>query len=210
MQYLCTKKFAAGGVDYHPGEPVPDGVILPERSGRLIKNGYISEIGAGRPASVHGAGKIYTQAEMDAMLDEAIEEAVNNTIAEMNQKQIGVAGAAAELIGAAPGAYEGTIAVAVNGPSYGENGQAMAVPATPEEIQRVFAIMQLNAEDGAREIANVESENVLILLHAADSRKTIKDAARKQAGNISSTQGDINEPTGCNATTGANTEGADT
>lgn len=203
MQYLCEKKFTAGGVDYHPGETVPDGVILPERSSKLIKNGYISEIGVGQ-------GKMYTQAEIDAMLDEAIEEAVNNTIAEMNQKQIGVAGAAAELIGAAPGAYEGTIAVAVNGPSNGENGQAMAVPATPEEIRQVFAIMQLNAEDGAREIANVESENVLILLHAADSRKTIKDAARKQAGNISPAQSVTNESTGCNATTGTNTEGADT
>ena len=69
--------------------------------------------------------------------------------------------------------------------------------------------MQMNAADGAAAIAGVKSENVLILLHAADSRKTIKDAAKKQADNIFSASGSQNEATGSNAAAGTNTEGAD-
>lgn len=104
----------------------------------------------------------------------------------------------------------GTIQIVVKGEPDGENEQAMSIPATPEEIQKVFYIMQLTAEEGAKEIAGVESENVLILLHAADSRKTIKDAARKQADNLTSSESDQNESTNSNASTGTNTEGADT
>ena len=69
--------------------------------------------------------------------------------------------------------------------------------------------MQMNATEGAEAIAGVKSENILILLHAADTRKTIKDAAKKQVDNIFSTSGRTNESAGGNATTGTNTEGAD-
>ncbi len=41
--------------------------------------------------------------------------------------------------------------------------------------------MQMNAEDGVKEIAGVTSDNVLVLLHAADSRRTVKNAAKEQA-----------------------------
>lgn len=58
---------------------------------------------------------------------------------------------------------------------------AGVVHAAPEEIRQVFAIMQANAEEGARRIAEVTDENILILLHVADSRKTIKNAARERA-----------------------------
>ncbi len=44
--------------------------------------------------------------------------------------------------------------------------------------------MQLNAEDAARAVSGVESENVLILLHAADSRKTVKTAAKERADKL--------------------------
>lgn len=58
---------------------------------------------------------------------------------------------------------------------------AGVVHAAPEEIRQVFAIMQANADEGARMIAEVTDENILILLHVADSRKTIKNAARERA-----------------------------
>lgn len=150
MQYLCTKQLTAGKVTYHPGEIIPDGVILPERSGKLIRSGYISELDLG------------------------------------------------------------TVQISVKVASDGENEQITVVPAKPEEIQQVFSIMQRTAEEGAKVIAGVTNENVLILLHAADSRKTIKDAAKKQADNIFSTSGSQNESTGGNATKSNNTEGADT
>ena len=47
--------------------------------------------------------------------------------------------------------------------------------------------MQQNASDAIEAIGQVKSENVLILLHAADSRKIVKDAAKKQAEAILST-----------------------
>ena len=36
MQYLCLKQLTAAGTTYYPGNIVPDGVILPERSSKLI------------------------------------------------------------------------------------------------------------------------------------------------------------------------------
>ena len=165
MQYLCVKQIPLAGKTYHPGEIIQDGVVLPERSLKLQRSGYISR------------------------MDEE---------------------PAAELRETEPGAFEGTIQISVKGESDGENEQITAIPATPEEIQQVFSIMQLNAEDGAKAIAEVKAENVLILLHAADSRKTIKEAAKKQADNLFSTNGVSNESSKGNEPTGTNTEGADT
>ena len=48
-------------------------------------------------------------------------------------------------------------------------------------VLKVFAIMQANADEGVRMIAEVTDENILILLHVANSRKTIKNAARERA-----------------------------
>lgn len=167
MEYLCLKHLKAGGTDYYPGDTLPDGAILPERSGKLGKSGYISEI-----------HEPWT--------------------------------AAAELKETAPGAYAGKVIVAVKSASGGEDEQTLAVPVSPEEIQQVFDIMQMGAEDGARAVTDVESENVLILLHAADSRKTVRNAAKEQADKLFSTKEIPNGSTGGNETTGTNTEGADT
>lgn len=66
----------------------------------------------------------------------------------------------------------------------GNAAQAMSVPLTEGELQHVFAIMQMNVEKATEEIEGVESENALIVLHAADSRKMVKQAAQKQAGKL--------------------------
>lgn len=62
----------------------------------------------------------------------------------------------------------------------------MSLPMKPEELQKALSVMQMNAEDGSREIQKIEEENVLILIHAADSRTTIKNAAKKQADMLNS------------------------
>ncbi len=103
-------------------------------------------------------------------------------------------------------AYDGTITISVVEENYGE---IIAVQATAEDIQHTFSIMQMNVDEGVKAIAGVESENVLILLHAADSRKTIKEAAKKQADNLFSTEGNLNEASTGNGTTVTDTEGAD-
>lgn len=103
-----------------------------------------------------------------------------------------------------------TIRIAVENEFNGENEQVVMVLARPEEIQQVFSVMQMNAEEGAKVIAGVTSENVLILLHAADSRKMIKNAAKERADRLFSGKDVLNESTAGNEGTDTNMEGAGT
>lgn len=182
MQYLCRKQLPVGGGTYRPGEIIPDGVILSERALALEKMGYISKVEPkalfeedGRPAS------FYTQEEVDAMVSEAVTLAKAEAEKEWGGRVAGLQGSAARLDETGLGVYDGTVAISVQG---AHDGQYTAIPASAEEIQQVFAIMQLNAEEGAKAVADVRSENVLILLHAADSRKTVKNAAKEQADKL--------------------------
>lgn len=135
MQYICIKQLTIGEVIYHPGEIISDGIILPERRGKLIRSGYV---------------------------------------AEMEQPVTGV--------------YNGTIQIFVKDASDEEDEKAMAISAKPEEIKQVFDILQRNTEEGVKIIANIRNENVLILLHATDNRKTIKNAVKEQADKLFSDQ----------------------
>lgn len=47
-------------------------------------------------------------------------------------------------------------------------------------------------------IEAAKSENMLIVIHACDSRAGVKKAAQKKAGNLSSTNGSTNDPAGGN------------
>lgn len=188
MQYLCERQLTAGGKTYNPGDIIPDGVILLERSSKLIKNGYISKIDGGTVVKYSGnQNGMFTQEQVDSMVAGAVAVAV----AELKKTELN--------------AWQDIIQISVKRDSDGENEQITVIPARPEEMQQVFSIMQLNAEEGAKAIAGVKSENVLILLHAADSRKTIKNAAKEQADKLFS-----NESNKGNETTDTNMEGADT
>lgn len=183
MQYLCIKQLTAGETTYYPGDIIPDNVILSERSGKLINNGYISEVNAEvSQGSFSGQGELFSREQVDAMIAEAV-------AVELEKSREAMQAAKAELIEMESVDMPETVLIMVNRESDGENEQGTAVPATPEEIQQTFSIMQLNAEEGAKAIAEVKSENVLILLHAADSRKTIKNAAKEQADNLFSVEG---------------------
>lgn len=100
---------------------------------------------------------------------------------------------------------ESAIQITVSGSS--DSDSAVAISATPEEIRSVFSIMQLNAEEAVKAISEIHSENVLILLHAADSRKTVKNAAKEQADKLFPTEGVTDESTGGNTTTDTDMEG---
>jgi hypothetical protein len=63
----------------------------------------------------------------------------------------------------------------------GDTAQVMSVPLTEGDMQQVFAIMQMNADEAAKAIKDVKSENILVVLHATDSRVTVKRAAKSQA-----------------------------
>lgn len=92
----------------------------------------------------------------------------------------------------------------------GEGGNVTAVSCSAEDIQSVVDVLQMNADDGAKAVASVQSDSVLILLHVLDTRATVKKAAQKQHDTLFSAEGNSNESTGGNATTDSNTEGADT
>ena len=69
---------------------------------------------------------------------------------------------------------------------------------TAQEIQEVFSIMQMNVEEATKAIEAAKSENMLIVIHACDSRAGVKKAAQKKADNLSSTNGSTNDPAGGN------------
>ena len=92
----------------------------------------------------------------------------------------------------------------------GEGDNVTAVSCSAEDIQSVVDVLQMNADDGAKAVASVQSDSVLILLHALDTRATVKKAAQKQHDTLFSADGNSNESVGGNATTDSNTEGADT
>lgn len=168
MRLIAKKPCSFGGRQFFIGDEIPAELVADAELQE--KYGVISVVET-KGVSAEQTGILFTQEQVDNMVAEAV----------------------AELKETEPGAYEGTITVSVIGDSDGENEQVTDVPATPEEIQQIFAIMQMNAENGAKAVAEVQSENVLIILHAVDSRKTIKDAAKKQADNLFSSQGNKNE-----------------
>ncbi len=212
MRLVANKPCSFGGRKFYIGEEIPGNLVADARLQEKMGVITIVKDGTGEPGEQ--SGTLFTLEQVEKMIEEAVDEAVNNTVSEMGQINKGLQEAAGTLqTGILQGdgfLPENTVVIPVKGDSNGDSEQQTAVPADPEEIRQVFAIMQMNAPDGAAAIAGVKSENVLILLHAADSRKTIKDAARKQADNIFHAQSGTNEPTGCNVTTGANMEGAGT
>lgn len=50
-----------------------------------------------------------------------------------------------------------------------------------KDIIKTVEILQMNADDAAAAIADIESEDALILINACDSRKTVKKAAKERA-----------------------------
>lgn len=171
MRLIAKKPCSFGGKRFYIGEEIPRSLVTDAE--RQEKYGVISVVNenAGEGASGGESGALFTQEQADSMIAAAVDEAVKNATAELK-----VADSFAS--------FDGTVIISVKGESNGENGSATAVPATPEEIQEAFTIMQMTAEDGARAVADVARENVLILLHAADSRKAIKAAAKKQADSL--------------------------
>lgn len=92
----------------------------------------------------------------------------------------------------------------------GEGNNATAVSCNEEDIQTVIDILQMSAEDGAKAVADIRSDSTLILLHALDTRATVKKAAKKLHDTLFSADGNSDESAGGNATTDTTSEGADT
>lgn len=189
MILIANKPCSFSGRQFYIGDEVPIEFVMDAKMQEKL--GVLTIVNDGMAVPGGQSGIFFTQEQVEAMIAEAVEEAEKERADQLAELQEYVA----ELKETEPGAYDGVVQVTVKG---GADGQYTAIPASPEEIQQAFSIMQLNAEDGVRAIADVKSENVLILLHAADSRKTVRNAAKDQADKLFSTEGVPNETIGTN------------
>lgn len=94
----------------------------------------------------------------------------------------------AELVQVKTG-EEVTFSVPVIQEADGDTVQVMSVPLTEGDMQQVFCIMQMNADEATKAIKDVKNESLLVVLHAADSRNTVKKAAKAQAESLVSAEG---------------------
>lgn len=67
----------------------------------------------------------------------------------------------------------------------GDVADVLSIPLTEGEIQHVFSIMQMTADKAIAAMEDIGSEDVLIVLHASDSRSAVKKAAKKRAEQLS-------------------------
>lgn len=96
----------------------------------------------------------------------------------------------------------------VNLPIQTENG-VLELPASGEDIVKAVEVMQMNADDAAKAVGDIESETALIIIDACESRKTVKTAvkARAEELNAAANTGDDGDQDGQNGADGTGTEG---
>lgn len=181
MRLIANKPCSFGGKQFFIGDEIPAGLVadaqLQAKYGVLaIANGD-GEVSGGQPGASLSPGDM-------AELQEYRELGVTpRQIREMDESYTELAKELGELRNGMPPA--GEITIHARGFDYAENGgMATEVHAAPDEIKAVFGILQMTAEEGIKAIAGVGEKNVLTLLYAADSRKTVKDAAKRQADTL--------------------------
>ena len=219
MRLIAKKPCSYGGKKFFIGDEIPAklvvniereeklGVIsaandeagVPGQSGAIYSQEQVDEMIAD---AVANAGKGFTQEQVDEMIADAVANAGKGFTQEQVDEMIADAVAELEPFNSDNAGFTVTVK--------GEGDNVTAVSCSAEDVQSVVDVLQMNAEDGAKAVASVKSDSVLILLHALDTRATVKKAAQKQHDTLFSAEGNSNESAGGNATTDSNTEGADT
>lgn len=199
MRLIAKKPCSYGGKKFFIGDEIPAELVVNiEREEKL---GVISA--ANDEAGVPGqSGALYSQEQVDEMIADAVANADKGFTQEQVDEMIQSAVAELEPFDSDNAGFTVTVK--------GEGDNVTAVSCSAEDVQSVVDVLQMNAEDGAKAVASVKSDSVLILLHALDTRATVKKAAQKQHDTLLSAEGNSNESAGGNATTDSNTEGADT
>lgn len=199
MRLIAKKPCSYGGKKFFIGDEIPAELVVNiEREEKL---GVISA--ANDEAGVPGQpGALYSQEQVDEMIADAVANADKGFTQEQVDEMIADAVAELEPFNSDNAGFTVTVK--------GEGDNVTAVSCSAEDVQSVVDVLQMNADDGAKAVASVKSDSVLILLHALDTRATVKKAAQKQHDTLFSAEGNSNESAGGNATTDSNTEGADT
>lgn len=199
MRLIAKKPCSYGGKKFFIGDEIPAELVVNiEREEKL---GVISAANdeAGVPEQ---SGALYSQEQVDEMIADAVANADKGFTQEQVDEMIKSAVAELEPFDSDNAGFTVTVK--------GEGDNVTAVSCGAEDIQSVVDVLQMNADDGAKAVTSVQSDSVLILLHALDTRATVKKAAQKQHDTLFSAEGNSNESAGGNATTDSNTEGADT
>ena len=199
MRLIAKKPCSYGGKKFFIGDEIPAELVVNiEREEKL---GVISAANdkAGVPEQ---SGALYSQEQVDEMIADAVANADKGFTQEQVDEMIKSAVAELEPFDSDNAGFTVTVK--------GEGDNVTAVSCSAEDIQSVVDVLQMNADDGAKAVTSVQSDSVLILLHALETRATVKKAAQKQHDTLFSAEGNSNESTGGNATTDSNTEGADT
>lgn len=149
--YTCIKPCTFGGVAYMVGDAIPSEAVLPSRERALIKQGFIA------PA-----------AETESLLEEN-----KSLMAKVVALEKGAARAA--NLPPEPANEQKSIVIPITA-----KGGVLELEMTPEDIIKVVATMQLNAEEAAKAVGEIEKEELLILIDALDTRKTVKTAIIKR------------------------------
>jgi hypothetical protein len=219
MKLIAKKRCSYGGRKFFAGDEIPADIVLnvereeklgvisiandeagvPEQSGALYSQEQVDKMMAD---AVANASKGFTQEQVDKMMADAVANASKGFTQEQVDKMIQSAVAELKPFDSDNAGFTVTVK--------GEGDNVTAVSCSAEDIQSVVDVLQMNADDGAKAVANVQSDSVLILLHALDTRATVKKAAQKQHDTLFSADGNSNESVGGNATTDSITEGADT
>lgn len=182
MDYICNKRINFAGRSYTPGEIIHGKEILPERAEKLVKYNYIVPLEDINPEIGEKVG--LTEEEVEKKITEAVAETeakYRETIEQIRQESEKLASQGQEV--------NGPIAIPAG---KNEDGSTNGVFLGGLELQQIFTILQMNAEDAAKAIANVEEKDSLAVLLVSDSRKTIKDAVKKQLDNLSSNDTETN------------------
>lgn len=199
MRLIAKKPCSYGGKKFFIGDEIPAELVVNiEREEKL---GVISAVNdeAGVPEQ---SGALYSQEQVDEMIADAVANAGKGFTQEQVDEMIQSAVAELEPFDSDNAGFTVTVK--------GEGDNVTAVSCSAEDIQSVVDVLQMNADDGAKAVTSVQSDSVLILLHALDTRATVKKAAQKQHDTLFSAEGNSNESAGGNATTDSNTEGVDT
>lgn len=199
MRLIAKKPCSYGGKKFFIGDEIPAELVVNiEREEKL---GVISAANdeAGVPEQ---SGALYSQEQVDEMIADAVADADKGFTQEQVDEMIKSAVTELEPFDSDNAGFTVTVK--------GEGDNVTAVSCSAEDIQSVVDVLQMNADDGAKAVTSVQSDSVLILLHALDTRATVKKAAQKQHDTLFSAEGNSNESAGGNATTDSNTEGADT
>lgn len=147
--YTCTKACTFGGVAYSVGDAIPFEAVLPSRERALIKQGFIAQAEAKPDAKLQEENEILTA--RIAELEKADAGATKSPAGDENEQK--------------------SIVIPITA-----KGGVLELVMTPEDIIKAVSTMQLNAEDAAKAVGEIEKEETLILIDTLDTRKTVKTA----------------------------------